>query len=63
MKSAEIIEAVKTDRVKKTFYPTPQSLACELISGYDWKYIESVLEPSAGKGDLAFTAAKKMFAA
>ena len=62
MKSAEMMEAVGTDRAKNTFYPTPQSLADELISGYDWRYIESVLEPSAGKGDLAFAAAKKLFA-
>ena len=62
MKSAEMIDAVSTDRAKKTFYPTPQDIADELTSGYDWKYIESVLEPSAGKGDLAIVAAKKMFA-
>ena len=62
VKKATIIEAPQTDRAKKTFYPTPQSLANELISGFDWKLIESVLEPSAGKGDLAIAAAKKMFA-
>ena len=62
MKNAEMMEVVGTDRAKKTFYPTPQSLADELISGYDWRYIEGVLEPSAGKGDLAFAAAKKLFA-
>ena len=62
MKNAEMMEVVGTDRAKKTFYPTPKSLADELISGYDWKYIESILEPSAGKGDLAFAAAKRLFA-
>ena len=56
-----IIKAVDTERAKKTFYPTPEKLADELISGYDWKYIQSVLEPSAGKGNLAFAAAKKQY--
>ena len=60
MKNAEMMEVVGTDRAKKTFYSTPKSLADELISGYDWNYIESILEPSAGKGDLAFAAAKRL---
>ena len=34
------------------FYPTPSSLAGKMIAGIDWKCVYSVLEPSAGKGDL-----------
>lgn len=34
------------------FYPTPPELAEKMIAGIDWDYIDSVLEPSAGKGDL-----------
>lgn len=34
------------------FYPTPPKIAGELFAGVEWRYISSVLEPSAGKGDL-----------
>lgn len=37
----------------KDFYPTPDSLINKMLEGVDWNYINSVLEPSAGKGDLA----------
>jgi hypothetical protein len=34
------------------FYPTPDDLVHEMVVGLDWYSISSVLEPSAGKGDL-----------
>lgn len=34
------------------FYPTPKSLAGKILAGLDWNMIQSILEPSAGKGDL-----------
>lgn len=34
------------------FYPTPKSLGGKLIGMIDWKKVRTVLEPSAGKGDL-----------
>ena len=34
------------------FYPTPSAIAGELFSGVNWKTVKSILEPSAGKGDL-----------
>ena len=34
------------------FYPTPPSSAEKMLAGLDFTYIQSVLEPSAGKGDL-----------
>ena len=34
------------------FFPTPSDLAGKLLSGVRWKGIHSVLEPSAGRGDL-----------
>lgn len=37
---------------KKNFYPTPEKLAQELLSGIEWDNVNTVLEPSAGKGDL-----------
>ncbi|MCY7679874.1 DUF4942 domain-containing protein [Bacillus pumilus] len=35
------------------FYPTPASLINKMNRKVDWKYIKSVLEPSAGSGNLA----------
>lgn len=34
------------------FYPTPPSVAKKMLEDVDWRYIQTVLEPSAGKGDL-----------
>lgn len=33
------------------FYPTPPSIAGKMLAGLDMRYIQTVLEPSAGKGD------------
>ena len=38
----------------KEFYPTPPSLAEKMLEGIDWSLVHSILEPSAGKGDLVF---------
>ena len=48
-----LIQITESDRARKTFYPTPDELAERLLRGVKWDKIESVLEPSAGKGDLA----------
>lgn len=56
-----ILRTTETRRAKSTFYPTPESLAEELTAGYDWKTVQSVLEPSAGKGDLARKAGYRMY--
>ena len=53
MKSMTIFEATESRRAKDTFYPTPEALADRLLAGIDWRFVQSVLEPSAGKGDLA----------
>lgn len=53
---------VITPEAHKGFYPTPPALADKLLSGIDWQYIETVLEPSAGKGDLVKAAAQKAHA-
>lgn len=34
------------------FYPTPKELVCEIVSDLDFDFVDTVLEPSAGKGDL-----------
>ena len=56
-----ILRTTETRRAKSTFYPTPESLAEELTAGYDWETVQSVLEPSAGKGDLARKAGYRMY--
>ena len=42
------------------FYPTPKSLIDKMISGVDFKLIDTVLEPSAGAGHLCEAVNKKM---
>lgn len=34
------------------FYPTPKSLLNKIFDGVDWKQVDTILEPSAGKGDI-----------
>ncbi|WP_257474752.1 class I SAM-dependent methyltransferase [Bacillus velezensis] len=34
------------------FYPTPPKLICKMTSKVEWEHVNSVLEPSAGKGNL-----------
>lgn len=34
------------------FYPTPESLASKMIAKVEWNNVQTILEPSAGKGDL-----------
>ena len=36
----------------KDFYPTPGHLIDKMLSGVDFSMIKSILEPSAGKGDI-----------
>lgn len=37
----------------KDYYPTPEHLINKMLSGIDFRMIKSILEPSAGKGDIA----------
>lgn len=37
---------------KENFYPTPISLLDKIFIGVDWKNVNSILEPSAGKGTI-----------
>lgn len=48
-----------TQKAQKGFYPTPPELADKLLAGIDWHYAATVLEPSAGKGDLVKAVAQK----
>lgn len=44
------------------FYPTPESVAEKMLEGIDFNFVKTVLEPSAGKGDLILALAKKFHA-
>ena len=54
----KIINLVE-DKQTSEFYPTPQSLVEKMLQGVDWAYIQTILEPSAGKGDILREIAKK----
>lgn len=60
MNGMTIFEATESQRAKKTFYPTPEALADKLLEGIDWRFMQSILEPSAGKGDLAKAVVKQL---
>lgn len=59
--SVNIINYTETKTARDNFYPTPEAVAERLLNDVDWRKIESVLEPSAGKGDLAHYCAGKLF--
>lgn len=47
------MQALVNDSNHGTFYPTPPALCDKMLEGIDFLLVESILEPSAGKGDLA----------
>lgn len=55
------LASIENENARKNFYPTPPAVADKLMQGIDWNFTQSVLEPSAGKGDLARVAANKMY--
>lgn len=42
------------------FFPTPPKLISRLLAGIDFAQVSNVLEPSAGKGDIAAAVAKRV---
>ena len=56
MKAVSIV----SEASRNGFYPTPTNLADKMLAGIDWNLVETVLEPSAGKGDLASVVSKRM---
>lgn len=40
------------DEQTSEFYPTPEYVIDKMLRGIKWEYINTVLEPSAGKGDI-----------
>ena len=55
------LASIENENARKNFYPTPPALVDKLMQGIDWNFAQSVLEPSAGKGDIARAAAYKMY--
>jgi len=57
--SLSLLLAVMDDEGKSGFYPTPVTLAEEMLAAVNWDLVDTILEPSAGKGDLVDAIAKK----
>lgn len=54
---AELLNYVQ-DRENSEFYPTPDALIRKMIDKVNWKTVDTILEPSAGKGDILKAVAK-----
>ena len=54
----DVISLVE-DRQHSEFYPTPAKLVARMLDKADWKKVKTILEPSAGKGDILRGIAKK----
>lgn len=55
----DLMHVISSPEAESGFYPTPPHLVRRMLDQVDWKYVSSILEPSAGKGDLAIPAAKR----
>ena len=55
---SNLLQIVENEQTSE-FYPTPQSLVEKMLEGINWDYIHTILEPSAGKGDILREIAKK----
>lgn len=58
--SLSTLLAVMDETGKEGFYPTPERLASEMVSAVDLDFVSTVLEPSAGKGDLLDALKRRM---
>lgn len=48
---SNLMQIVENEQTSE-FYPTPESLVKKMLDGIDWNCIGTILEPSAGKGDI-----------
>ncbi len=48
---SDLMQLVENEQTSE-FYPTPEELVREMLQDVNWDYIATVLEPSAGKGDI-----------
>lgn len=54
----DLMQIVENEHTSE-FYPTPKNIVEKMLTGTDWNYINTILEPSAGKGDILREIAKK----
>lgn len=57
---SNLMQLVENEETSE-FYPTPQSLIEKMTEGVKWEYVHTILEPSAGKGDILREIAKNEF--
>ena len=55
----KMTEIITTEEAREGFFPTPQELAAQMLEDVDWRMVHTVLEPSAGKGDLVLSIARE----
>lgn len=60
MTTMPILSAVQSQHTRDTFFPTPEELSAKLLKDVDWSTISTILEPSAGAGDLAQAVAQNI---
>lgn len=58
---SNLLQIVENEETSE-FYPTPQSLVEKMLDGIDWTLINTILEPSAGKGDILKVLTTKQWA-
>lgn len=51
---------IVSDKETSEFYPTPEPLAERMLANIDFYKVRTILEPSAGKGDILRVLAKKL---
>lgn len=56
----DALSLTESRQAERGFYPTPAQVAAKMLEGIDWTLIQDVLEPSAGKGDLAEAVISRM---
>ena len=56
----DVKDLCSTTKSRETFYPTPEEMAIRMLDKIDFRRVYSVLEPSAGKGDLLMEILKRM---
>lgn len=57
MRMKSVLQIVENEQTSE-FYPTPESVVLKMVEGIDFNSIKSILEPSAGKGDILRQIAK-----
>ena len=55
----EVTSIITTEKARKGFYPTPPEVADLLLEDVPWYKLKTILEPSAGKGDLVKSIIRK----